>query len=228
VNPPGTGSISPDCSGECTFECMSIVDLTAEESSGVFTGWTNCDSDSYNFCTMTMNYTKYINANFDGSCDPPMQPVKLIGTSTDYYSSIQEAYDAAVDQNTIQIQDGVYQEDLIIDLNKTVIIENGYNCIYTAISGGTTVVGNLSISDGELIINKGTISVQTDQNKSCALDAAVSCQVDSDCDIFVPGDCTSGKPSSRVCQALSHIDMIGQSCREDIDCYTYTSVGPCI
>jgi type IV pilus assembly protein PilY1 len=62
----------------------------------------------------------------------------------------------------------------------------------------------------------------------CLLDPGRTCSVDSDCDnVALPGDCSTGNPSSRKC--LSPASMAGQSCVNDADCNTVLStVGPCV
>ena len=48
-------------------------------------------------------------------------------------------------------------EDLIIDSNKYVTLQGGYNNDYTADTGKTTLNGNLTISDGTVIIGDFTL-----------------------------------------------------------------------
>ncbi len=92
------------------------------------------------------------------TCDAP---VKIIGDPTDYYS-LQTAYDAAVDNDTIQSQAQVFTGNLDIDdiSDKSVTIEGGYDCTYSAITGNTTQNGNMTISNGTLTIDAGTLQIQ--------------------------------------------------------------------
>jgi hypothetical protein len=87
-------------------------------------------------------------------------PVKIAGVNEFYYYSLQNAYDEAVDGNTIQNQKVELFEDLIVDMNKSTILEAGYDCNYTHIDGMTTVNGNIIISNGTLIIHSGTLEVR--------------------------------------------------------------------
>ncbi len=86
-------------------------------------------------------------------------PVKIDRTEPVYYSRLQDAYSAAVNLDTIQSHDGVFEEDLNISLGKQVYLEAGYSCEYALITGTTTMNGNLIISDGTLVIQDGTLEV---------------------------------------------------------------------
>jgi hypothetical protein len=43
--------------------------------------------------------------------------------------------------------------------SKSVYFEGGYNCDYTLITGVTSIDGNVSISEGSLIINSGMLII---------------------------------------------------------------------
>jgi len=145
VDPQEAGSISPDCSGVCWYDSGTITTLTATENTGyMFSNWLGCDFASNNFCTMTMDADKNVTATFI----PCPQSVRIAGAVPVYYSTLQEAYDAAVEGDIIQSQDSVFTEDLNIDRNISVTFEGGYNCDYTAISGATVLNGNMMISNG--------------------------------------------------------------------------------
>ena len=69
-----------------------------------------------------------------------------------YYSTLQAAYDAALDGDIIQSQDVTLTETLNTNLNKTVTFDGGYNCDYTAVTGKTTLNGTLTISEGTVTV----------------------------------------------------------------------------
>ncbi len=85
----------------------------------------------------------------EGQCAPP---IRILGSSSVYYPSLQDAYDVSTDGETIQCQDTSISEDLYIDINKAVTVEGGYDCGYTTPTGKTTLNGNMTIYDGTLTI----------------------------------------------------------------------------
>lgn len=88
----------------------------------------------------------------DANIHPWGPPVRISSGIPSYYSSIQEAYDAAGTEETIQCQDSEYSEILSFDLDKSVYIEGGYDCAYSIITGTTTVLGDMMITDGSVLI----------------------------------------------------------------------------
>ncbi|MEN8262175.1 MAG: PKD domain-containing protein [Nitrospirota bacterium] len=112
----------------------------------------NCDDN----CVSTPNADQ-ADADSDGvgdmceSCDPPVK----IGSN--YYYSIQSAYDAAADGSTILVQSAVYIDDIVFDDEigqKSVTISGGYDCTYESSAGMSTLTGiNMSI-------NFGTVSLE--------------------------------------------------------------------
>jgi len=85
--------------------------------------------------------------------------VRIDGTSPDYYSYLQDAYDAAGSTATIESHDVIFNESLNCNLDKTITFMGGYTCDYSSIAGPTTIIGNLTISGGTLIIQDGTLAV---------------------------------------------------------------------
>jgi len=89
-------------------------------------------------------------------CSNP--PVKIANTSS-YYSSIQNAYDAAVDDSTIEIQALNFIENIDANRNISVTFQGGYNCDYTESTGMSVIEGSLSVSAG--FLSTGSITVST-------------------------------------------------------------------
>jgi YD repeat-containing protein len=79
-------------------------------------------------------------------------PVRILDLTPLYYSTLQEAYDAASDGDIIQSQAAGFTEDIIIDRNITVTLEGGYNCDYSVRTGKTTLNGMITINDGVITI----------------------------------------------------------------------------
>jgi hypothetical protein len=80
---------------------------------------------------------------------PCFDPVRNARTSV-YYTSIQDAYDEAENADTIESQAQVFTESLYIDdlSDKSVSIIGGYDCTYSVITGDTTLIGDIIISNG--------------------------------------------------------------------------------
>ncbi len=152
VNPPGNGSLSGnDCSAGCTYDCLQEVVFNAVEDSGYpFNSWTGCDDPSGSLCTMTMDANKSVTAEFD-TC---MYPARVLGATTNYYSTLQSAYDDPATQDTdmIQCREVTFFGDMTIDRNIAVTIQGGYDCTYSVITGTTTIDGNMTINNGVITI----------------------------------------------------------------------------
>ncbi len=86
-------------------------------------------------------------------------PARIDGASPVYYTKFQDAYDASVDLDTVQSHDTVFGENINIDHAKLVRIEGGYGCDYGAVTGKTTINGNMIISAGTLVIQDGTLEI---------------------------------------------------------------------
>jgi hypothetical protein len=105
-----------------------------------------------------MDTDENVTANFLTCPDP----AKNARTSV-YYTSLQEAYDFAEHNDTIQSQALVFTETLDIDdlSDKSVTFKGGYDCNYNdPPTGKTTLNGNMTISNGILTIENGTFEVQ--------------------------------------------------------------------
>lgn len=149
VSPAGGGSITPDCSGGCYYDNGTMVVLTATENDGYFfDNWTNCDSPSSNICIETMDADDILTANFE-AC---YQPVRIAGTTPVYYSTLQAAYDAAIDGDVIQARAVIFANDFNANRNIGVTLEGGYECDYSSVIGNTLFNGVMTISNGAVII----------------------------------------------------------------------------
>ena len=85
-------------------------------------------------------------------------PVSIDGTALEYYT-FQDAYDNASDGNTIKSRDIYFPEDFSVNRNISISIQGGYNCDYTGNISKTIIAGNMSISDGTVTIQSGTLEV---------------------------------------------------------------------
>ena len=74
--------------------------------------------------------------------------------SPDYYSDLQDAYDAADNEDVILSQAGVITGDVLIDRadDISVTFDGGYNCNHSEATDNTVV-------NGDLIISRGTVNI---------------------------------------------------------------------
>jgi PKD repeat protein len=150
----GTVTSSPagiDCGADCTeiYVEGTVVTLTAVPDAGsYFSGWSNPGCSGTGDCAVTMNADTDIAAMFDSCANPP---VRINGATPVYYSTLQEAYDAAVEGDIIQSQAARFIENLNIDDNgsKYVVLEGGYDCGYTGVIGKTRIKGRIKSSMGK-------------------------------------------------------------------------------
>jgi parallel beta-helix repeat protein len=96
--------------------------------------------------------------------DPGIYPggpaVRIVGATPVYFSTIQEAYNAAQSGETLQSKAVSFPENLIFGLNKSVVLIGGYDCGFTGNSGATIINGAVTVSSGKIIIQSGTLKVQ--------------------------------------------------------------------
>ncbi len=156
----GTAASSPagiDCGTDCSEEYTygTAVTLTATSDAGsIFRGWSGDTGCSEGI--VTMDDEKSCTATFEACANLPAR----IMEASEYYSTLQGAYDESFDGYTIQNQTTVFTEALNIDKNKSVALESGYDCDYTTNTGITTLLGDITISNGTLIIQSGTFKVR--------------------------------------------------------------------
>jgi PKD repeat protein len=150
----GTVESSPagiDCGADCTeiYVEGTAVTLSAFPDAGsYFTGWSDPGCSGTGDCAVTMNTDIDITAMFDSCANPP---VRINGAIPVYYSTLQGAYDAAVEGDVIQSQAARFIENLNInDIgSKYVILEGGYDCGYTGVIGKTRIKGRIKSSMGK-------------------------------------------------------------------------------
>ena len=139
-----------NCGSTCTemFSEGTQVTLTPAPDSGfLFIQWSGGGCSGTGPCIVTMNADTTVAALFQ-SC--PSLPVK---TSTGFYSSIQVAYNGAVDGTVIQVQNVTLIENLNANRNVTVTLDGAYTCDYSSKTGTpTTLKGMLTTSSGKLTI----------------------------------------------------------------------------
>jgi PKD repeat protein len=84
------------------------------------------------------------------SCPNP--PIRIAGANPQYYSSLQNAYNSAVDGDTLQIQALDFSENVSLDRNLSVTLKGGFDCGYTTSYPNSVINGSLTISDGTVAL----------------------------------------------------------------------------
>jgi hypothetical protein len=133
-----------------------------------------CDDDGDGYCDDTMTVAgapvAVCPASGDGSgddCDdadhniyPGGPAARIVGTPHAYYSIFQLAYDNTAPAGILQIQDHEFIEVLLLDDDKSVTLQAGYDCSYTTNTGKTIITGDMTINNGAVIIESGTLEVR--------------------------------------------------------------------
>lgn len=118
-----------------------------------FTGWTpvaTCTSLVGNDCSFTLSNDTTITAGFNRDT---AHQVYLPGAGTEYYTTIQAAYNAATTGFTIKTWATDYTE--VVNFNKLVdvTLQGGFNTGYSNQVGTTVIQGTFKISQGKVIVN---------------------------------------------------------------------------
>lgn len=73
-------------------------------------------------------------------------PVRILRQQPAYFPTLSAAYLSAASGETIEMAAGVFSEDLTID--RSVTIDGGFDCSFTAKTGISTINGNLYTTEG--------------------------------------------------------------------------------
>lgn len=81
--------------------------------------------------------------------------VRIAGSTPAYYSTLQDAYNAAEDGDIIEARNIIFNENLYINdmNNKSVTLNGGYNSYFSAITGASSIIGNMIINNGAIILS---------------------------------------------------------------------------
>jgi len=125
-------------------------------------GWSGTvtpQKTGYNFTPSSTPYTN-VTSNQTQNYTGVLQIEGVIFVSLDgicnFYapcsSSIQNAISTADTQTTIRITEETYDEDVILNSPKELILQGGWDSTFTTHTSTTTINGSLTISDGTLIV----------------------------------------------------------------------------
>jgi len=80
---------------------------------------------------------------------PNYPPVRIAGS---YYTTLTDAYNAALNGEIIRSQAVEFIEDLNLSTNKEVTFIGGYSCDFISITGATRLKGQMRVSNGRVIV----------------------------------------------------------------------------
>lgn len=159
----GYGNISPgtvqavDQGSTTSFTVTPNTGYTASvggSCGGALVGTTYTTDPVTADCTVIAGFTS------TGSCQS--QPVRIVRTNTSY-TTLQEAYDAALDQDTLQTQDLTLTQNLMVNRNISVTLKGGYPCSYGSNVGNrTTLKGWIKTVSGGGALNIGGFNLKPD------------------------------------------------------------------
>jgi parallel beta-helix repeat protein len=114
-------------------------------------------------CTKPEGSINYVLNNTDpDDNDPNIYPggptVRVNGVALSYHLTLQDAYNAAETDETIEAQAVIFDEPLNINSDISVTLEGGYSNDFRTITGNTTLQGDMSIDEGTLIIENFVIA----------------------------------------------------------------------
>ncbi|MEW5744701.1 MAG: chitobiase/beta-hexosaminidase C-terminal domain-containing protein [Nitrospirota bacterium] len=162
----GKGSITP--AGNVTVNHGSSQTFVIAPNAGysisdvMVDGVSRGAEAAYTFSDVVSSHT--ITASF--SC--PNGPVRINSATPQYFTTLQAAYNAAVEGDLIQVHGITFNESLIISKDIAVAIDGGYACDYSTKSGFTTLIGSLQTTLGggtltlrNFLVTAGTTAVST-------------------------------------------------------------------
>ena len=157
-NGNGTGSVTSvnppfSCNTGCTKTFLEInpLTLTADASQySNFGNWAGCDTVTGTGCDLTLDRDRTATVTFTLN---PAYKTRIDKSPPAYYSTLQEAYKAALTGNIIQVWGIDLAETLVCKNNTQVRIIGGYDQQYLTRPGMTTMHG-LTISQGMVTVDR--------------------------------------------------------------------------
>jgi C1A family cysteine protease len=156
VNPSGSGSVNPDCSGGCWFNSGTAMSLAPMPTgSDTFSSWAGDISSLNAPLLFTLNGANNITANFNSVL--VTGTVRVARMTPIYYDSIQSAYASAINNDVIQTQAISYGGALNFNrsdiLGLSVTLEGGYNATYSDNTGKSILGSPLTIGSGTITLD---------------------------------------------------------------------------
>lgn len=153
VSGTGSGTVTSEPSGITSntsvthqFTAGTSVTLYARPLEfSLFTGWSG-DCSGTDDCVLSMNSDKNVTAVFD------FYTAHKVKTPESHYSTLQEAYNAALHGSTVQAWGTLFQENLTCGQNKSIFLKGGYDGSYSMNTSYSLLEGILTIQQGSLTV----------------------------------------------------------------------------
>lgn len=131
-----SGALAVNYGSSQTYSISSPVGYAISDV--VVDGFSVGAVSSYTFSNVTTG-PHSISATFSCSSNP--FPVRVVGSSTTYYSTLQAAYNGANSGDVIEAH-GIQLNESLVSINKniTVTLQGGYTCDYSSFTGNTTTL----------------------------------------------------------------------------------------
>lgn len=150
-SPPGISCSSGTTCPSAPFNSGEIVTLTADaDLNSTFAGWSGEGCSGTGTCIVTMDAAKNVSAGFD------LLPARIfiLGSPTPY-QLMQLAYDAAVDNDTLQPLAEVFAEDpLTFRHAVNIVLAGGYDAGFLNQTGFTTIQGQVIFQLGSVVVDR--------------------------------------------------------------------------
>lgn len=150
-SPPGISCSSGTTCPAAPFNSGEIVTLTAAaDVNSTFTGWSGSGCSGTATCVVTMDAAKSVSAGFD----PLPARVFILGSPTPY-QLLQQAYDAAIENDTLQPLAEVFAEDpLTFRHAVNIALAGGYDAGFLNQTGFTTIQGQVIFQLGSVVVDR--------------------------------------------------------------------------
>ena len=135
-----------DCSENIEYGATAVLSAQPLPYS-LFTGWSGACSGTGN-CSIFMNSDQNVTAIFDFDTARKTR----IGDTSNYFPTLQAAYDASASGGTVKAWGTGFTENLNAFQGKEVSVIGGYNDGYTGVIGTTTLTGVLTVERGCLAV----------------------------------------------------------------------------
>lgn len=155
----GQGAVTSSPSGiSCNTNCsasfssgtqVTLMPLASEYN--VFGGWSNGVCNGIDNCSLTINSDASLTVTFDKNLAHQFK------INNSYYSTAQDAYNAAVDGDVIKLWAVNINENLVCNRSVAVTLQGGYDANYLNITGETILTGTLTVIDGSVSVDGLTI-----------------------------------------------------------------------